>query len=77
MILLLQVNELEGRGSSKRGGFRGFAHYSPYIVVDHAAISRHLNLVKEIVASKKFAVIIPSAVIQGRRSVLYPKCSTL
>ena len=59
-----EVNELEGRGSSKRGGFRGFAHYSPYIVVDHLAISRHLPLVKEIVASKKFAVIIPSAVIQ-------------
>ena len=59
-----EVDELEGRGSSRRGGFRGFAHYSPYIVVDHLAISRHLPLVKEIVASKKFAVIIPSAVIQ-------------
>jgi hypothetical protein len=55
------VNDLEGKGSKNRGGFRGFASYSPYIVVDHLAISKHLSLVKEVVASKRFAVIIPTS----------------
>lgn len=55
-----EVQDLEGRGSGGRGTFGGFAHYSPYLVVDHLALTRFLNLVKEIVASKRFAVIIPS-----------------
>ena len=61
-----EVHDLEGKGSGggSKGTFKGFAHYSPYIVVDHFALSAHFNLVKEVVASKKFAVIIPTAVIQ-------------
>ncbi len=47
------------------GTLRGFAHYSPYVVVDHLALSRHLGLVKEVVASRKFAVIVPVAVIHA------------
>ena len=57
-----EVQDLEGKGSTNsRGTFRGFAHYSPYIVVDHYALAAHFHLVKEVVASKKFAVIIPTA----------------
>ena len=56
-----EVHDLEGKGSNSKGTFRGFAHYSPYIVVDHFALTAHFNLVKEVVASKKFAVIIPTA----------------
>ena len=34
------VKELEGKSSSGCGSFRGMVQYSPYIVVDHLAISK-------------------------------------
>lgn len=55
----------ETSAAATGGTLRGFAHYSPYIVVDHLALSRHLGLVKEVVASRKFAVIVPVAVIHA------------
>uniref|UniRef100_A0A0K2U7J6 Uncharacterized protein n=1 Tax=Lepeophtheirus salmonis TaxID=72036 RepID=A0A0K2U7J6_LEPSM len=38
--------------------------FSPYIIVDHWAIVKHIRTIKNIVAAKKFTVIIPSAVVQ-------------
>ncbi|TRY67907.1 hypothetical protein TCAL_05253 [Tigriopus californicus] len=54
-----EVNDLEGKTKS----LRGYAHYSPYLVLDHFALSEHLELIKDIVYSKKFAVIVPTVVI--------------
>jgi hypothetical protein len=31
------------------------------VVVDHLALIRHLSLVREVVETKKFAVVVPSA----------------
>ncbi len=65
-----EVHELECDSVRRNGGgggggtLRGFAHYSPYVVVDHLALSKRLALVKEVVASRKFAVVVPTAVIQ-------------
>ncbi len=62
-----EVHELECDVGDRRqhGGtlLSGFAHYSPYLVVDHLALSAHLGLVKELVASRRFALVVPVAVI--------------
>ncbi|QQP39926.1 Uncharacterized protein FKW44_013799, partial [Caligus rogercresseyi] len=34
---------------------------SPYIIVDHLAMVKHLRTIKDVVAAKKFTVIIPNA----------------
>ena len=44
------MQELEGRS---------FAFFTPYLVVDHLAIVGHLGLVMDIMAARKFAIIIP------------------
>ena len=38
---------------------RSFAHFTPYLVVDQWAIVGHLGLVMDIMAARKFAVIVP------------------
>jgi hypothetical protein len=53
---MFQVKELEG----------GVSTHSPFIVVDHFALIRNLNVVRRIVEAKKFAVVIPSAGIKGK-----------
>ena len=46
----MKVQDLEGRS---------FAYFTPYLVVDHWAIAGHLGLVMDIMAARKFAIIIP------------------
>jgi hypothetical protein len=53
---MFQVKELEG----------GVSTHSPFIVVDHFALIRNLNVVRRIVEAKKFAVVIPSAGRKGK-----------
>ena len=48
-----EVKDLEGHETKGK--------YSPYIVVDHMAMINHMFAIKDIVASKKFAVIVPNA----------------
>lgn len=71
-----EVNELEsgarGGGGSKSGqqtggllrGMAGLTLYSPYIIVDHLALAFELDNCKRLVGSRKFAVIVPTEVIQ-------------
>lgn len=56
----MQVKDLE---SQLRGAKKGklFSHYTIYVIVDHLALSCHLNFVKDVVGSKQFAVIVPTA----------------
>lgn len=35
--------------------------YSPYLVVDHTAMINHMFAIKDIVASKRFAIVVPTA----------------
>jgi len=51
-----EVKDLEGHETKGK--------YSPYLVVDHMAMINHMFAIKDIVASKKFAVIVPNAVVQ-------------
>ena len=48
-----EVKDLEGHETKGK--------YSPYLVVDHMAMINHMFAIKDIVASKKFAVIVPNA----------------
>ena len=49
-----EVKELEGKSSSGRGSFRGMVQYSPYIVVDHLAMSKTFeHWVKMIILRRK------------------------
>ena len=48
-----QVKELEGVG--------GVSGHSAFVVVDHLALIRRLNIVRRIVDAKKFVVVIPSS----------------
>ena len=45
------MKELEG----------GVSTFSPFVVVDHWALIRHLGVVRRVVDAKKFVVVIPSA----------------
>ena len=53
-----EVRDLEGKHSD------GFGHCSPYIVVDHWALTRDVNLLKDVVSTKQFVVIVPAATVQ-------------
>ena len=50
-----EVKDLE-TGHETKGKYS-----SPYLVVDHMAMINHMFAIKDIVASKKFAVIVPNA----------------
>ena len=39
---------------------RTYENYSTYVIVDHLAMIHHMFAVKDIVACKRFAVIVPS-----------------
>ena len=53
------------RATAGARAFGGFAHYSPYIVVDHMALTSNLNLLKDVIASKRFVTIVPAAAVQA------------
>jgi len=53
-----EVKDLE-TGHETKGKYS-----SPYLVVNHMAMINHMFAIKDIVASKKFAVIVPNAVVQ-------------
>ena len=57
-----------GRPASPMGKFSGtitgFAYYSPYLVMDHCVLISCLDMVKDIVATKKFMTVIPAPTIQ-------------
>ena len=48
-----EVKDLEAGHHDTKG------KYSPYLVVHHMAMINHLFAIKDIVASKRFAVIVP------------------
>lgn len=47
---------------------RNYENYSTYVIVDHLAMIHHMFAVKDIVACKRFAVIVPST---GRAVILF------
>ncbi len=57
-----EVKDLESGGHAGQNGY--LSQYSPYLVIDHFALIRNTNLVKDVVSSKRFAVIIPKTVVQ-------------
>ncbi len=57
-----EVEDLESGGRAGQNGY--LSQYSPYLVIDHFALIRNTNLVKDVVSSKRFAVIIPKTVVQ-------------
>lgn len=52
--LKAEVRDLESRVRRKAGNF------SPYLVVDSEALIEHIVLVKQLVGSRQFIVIIPT-----------------
>lgn len=52
--LKAEVRDLESRVRRKEGNF------SPYLVVDSEALIEHIALVKQLVGSRQFIVIIPA-----------------
>jgi len=50
--------------SGPPNSFEGFASYTPYIVVDHLALTKNCNLLKDVVASRRFVTIVPEASVQ-------------
>ncbi|XP_065334944.1 nonsense-mediated mRNA decay factor SMG5 isoform X1 [Cloeon dipterum] len=56
-----EVRNLESRVSHGKGN----CAFSPYIVVDSSALLSKLHLVKLLIKSKQFVVVIPSVVLEG------------
>lgn len=52
--LAAEVRALENR-------VRGKSSLSPYLVLDADALTNHITMVKQLVNSRKFIVVIPSA----------------
>lgn len=59
--LRAQVRELESRVQQQRR--RGNATLSPYLAVDCDALTAHMPLVKQLVAARRFIVLIPGVVV--------------
>lgn len=60
--LKAEVRDLESRVRRRAGNF------SPYLVVDSEALIEHIVLVKQLVGSRQFIVIIPAV---GKRMLLF------
>ena len=57
-----EVKDLEGLHSEASG------KYSPFLVVDHTVMINHICVVKDIVACKRFTIIVPTS---GRKMSLF------
>ena len=62
-----EVKDLERNYDNVSKSFKGF---STYVIVDHLAMIHHMFAVKDIVACKRFALIVPST--GTSRNSIYP-----